>query len=287
VVLYGFIGVGKMGGGLARNLIRAGREVLVHDLSPRAVQKTLAAGTTGRFAEDPKQLAAADVVFTSLPLPRSVEEVMLGEDGLLNAMKPGSTHIDVSTIDPETARGLSDAAEARGIDFLECPLGKTPEQAEKAEAPIFVGGKREVFEKMKGVLNIVGSPAHYLGEVEKSAALKLISNLIGMANLVVLSEGIRIGEKAGIETRFLLELLDDTGAKSRQMDVRGPWIADGDFASRFGLDLALKDIRLGCEMAEAWGNDARTMKVALEYFERASAEGLGNDDCNAVYTVVR
>jgi 3-hydroxyisobutyrate dehydrogenase-like beta-hydroxyacid dehydrogenase len=276
-----------MGGGLARNLIRAGREVLVHDLSPRAVQKTLAAGTTGRFAEDPKQLAAADVVFTSLPLPRSVEEVMLGEDGLLNAMKPGSTHIDVSTIDPETARGLSDAAEARGIDFLECPLGKTPEQAEKSEAPIFVGGKREAFEKMKEVLNILGSPVHYLGEVEKSAALKLISNLIGMANLVVLSEGIRIGEKAGIETRFLLELLDDTGAKSRQMDVRGPWIADGDFASRFGLDLALKDIRLGCEMAEAWGNDARTMKVALEYFERASAEGLGNDDCNAVYTVVR
>jgi 3-hydroxyisobutyrate dehydrogenase-like beta-hydroxyacid dehydrogenase len=276
-----------MGGGLARNLIRAGREVRVHDLSPRAVQKILAAGTTGSFAEDPKELAAADVVFTSLPLPRSVEEVMLGEDGLLNAMKPGSTHIDVSTIDPKTARKLSDAAEARRIDFLECPLGKTPEHAEKAEAPIFVGGKREVFEKMKEVLNIVGSPVHYLGEVEKSAALKLISNLIGMVNLVVLSEGIRIAEKAGIETRFLLELLDDTGAKSRQMDLRGPWIADGDFASRFGLDLALKDIRLGCEMAEAWGNDASTMKVALEYFERASAEGLGNDDCNAVYTVIR
>jgi 3-hydroxyisobutyrate dehydrogenase-like beta-hydroxyacid dehydrogenase len=71
------------------------------------------------------------------------------------------------------------------------------------------------------------------------------------------------------------------------MDLRGPWIADGDFASRFGLDLALKDLRLGCEMAEAWGNDARTMKVALEYFERASAEGLGHDDCNAVYTVIR
>jgi 3-hydroxyisobutyrate dehydrogenase-like beta-hydroxyacid dehydrogenase len=276
-----------MGGGLARNLIRAGREVRVHDLSPRAVQKTLAAGSTGTSAEDPKELAVADVVFTSLPLPRNVEEVMLGEDGLLNAMKPGSTHIDVSTIDPKTARDLSDAAEARGIDFLECPLGKTPEHAEKAEAPIFVGGKREVFEKMKEVLNIVGSPVHYLGEVEKSAALKLISNLIGMVNLVVLSEGIRIAEKAGIETRFLLELLDDTGAKSRQMELRGPWIADGDFAGRFGLDLALKDLRLGCEMAEAWGNDAGTMKVALEYFERASAEGLGHDDCNAVYTVIR
>jgi 3-hydroxyisobutyrate dehydrogenase-like beta-hydroxyacid dehydrogenase len=193
----------------------------------------------------------------------------------------------VSTIDPKTARNLSDAAEARGIDFLECPLGKTPAQAEKAEEPIFVGGKREVFERMKDVLNIVGSPVHYLGEVEKSAALKLISNLIGMTNLAVLCEGIRIGEKAGIEARFLLELLDDTGAKSRQMDLRGQWIAEGDFASRFGLDLALKDLRLGCEMAEAWGNDAETMKAALEYFEGASAEGLGKQDCDAVYKVIK
>jgi 3-hydroxyisobutyrate dehydrogenase-like beta-hydroxyacid dehydrogenase len=276
-----------MGGALARNLIRASKEVLVHDLSSEAVQETLAAGTTGRAVEDPKELAAADVVFTSLPLPRDLEEVMLGGDGLLNAMKPGSTHVDVSTIDPKTARNLSDAAEARGIGFLECPLGKTPAHAERAEEPIFVGGKREVFEKMKEVLSIVGSPVHYLGEVEKPAALKLISNLIGMTNLAVLSEGIRIGEKAGIEARFLLELLDDTGAKSLQMDLRGQWIAEGDFASRFGLDLALKDVRLGCEMAEAWGNDAKTMKVALEYFERASAEGLGKEDCDAIYKVIK
>ena len=117
-----------------------------------------------------------------------------------------------------------------------------------------------------------------MGEVEASAALKLISNLVGMTNLAVLAEGIRIGEKAGIDTDLLLELLADTGARSFQMEVRGPWIAAGDFASRFGLDLALKDVRLGCQAAEAWGSDAKTMKVALGYFERASAEGLGGED---------
>jgi 3-hydroxyisobutyrate dehydrogenase-like beta-hydroxyacid dehydrogenase len=286
-MLFGFIGVGAMGGGLARNLIRAGKEVLVFDLSLEAIQRTLDAGTSGKAAKDVKELAGADVVFTSLPLPKHIEEVMLGEDGLLNAMKPGSTYIDVSTIDPQSARKLSDAAEAKGIDFLECPLGKTPAQAEKAEEPIFVGGKKEVYEKMKEVLNIVGSPVYYMGEVEASTALKLISNLIGMTNLAVLAEGIRIGEKAGIEPKFLVELLDDTGAKSFQMDVRGPWIAGGDFASRFGLDLALKDVRLGCEMAQAWGNDSKTMKVALDYFKQASAEGLGKEDCNAIYKVIK
>jgi len=284
---FGFIGVGRMGGGLARNLIRAGKEVLVFDLSAEAVQKTVSAGATGKAVKQVKDMAGADVVFTSLPLPGDVEGVMLGKNGLLNLMKPGSTYIDVSTIDPRTARKLSDAAEARKIHFLECPLGKTPAHAEKAEEPVFVGGKKEVFEKMKEVLKIIGSPVVYMGEVEASSAFKLISNLIGMTNLAVLAEGIRIGEKAGIETKTLIELLADTGGKSFQLEVRGPWIANGDFANRFGLDLALKDVRLGCEMAEAWGNDAKTMKVALGFFSAGSAKGFGKEDCNAIYKVIK
>jgi 3-hydroxyisobutyrate dehydrogenase-like beta-hydroxyacid dehydrogenase len=286
-MIFGFIGVGRMGGGLARNLIRAGKEVWVYDLSSDAVQKTVAAGDTGRAVKQVKDLAGVDVVFTSLPLPGDVEGVMLGKKGLLNLMKPGSAYIEVSTIDPRTARKLSDAAEARKIHFLECPLGKTPAHAEKAEEPIFVGGKREVYEKMQEILKIIGSPVVYLGEVEASSAFKLISNLIGMTNLAVLAEGIRIGEKAGIEKKALIELLADTGAKSFQLEVRGPWIAGGDFANRFGLDLALKDVRLGCEMAEAWANNAKTMKVALEYFRAASAQGLGKEDCNAIYKIIK
>jgi len=284
---FGFIGVGQMGGGLARNLIRAEKSVLVFDLNPEAVKATLAAGATGRAAEKIEELAGADVVFTSLPLPQHLESVMLGTNGLLCQMKPGSTYIDVSTIDPSTARKLSDAAEARKIHFLECPLGKTPAHAEKAEEPIFAGGKKADFEMMLDTLNIIGKPVYYLGDVEAACAVKLISNLIGMTNLAVMAEGIRIGEKAGIDPKYLLELLNDTGAKSFQMDVRGPWIAGGDFKSRFGLDLALKDVRLGCEMAKAWGNDARTMQVALDYLKAGSSAGYGKEDCNAMYKIIK
>jgi 3-hydroxyisobutyrate dehydrogenase-like beta-hydroxyacid dehydrogenase len=287
LMVFGFIGVGQMGGGLARNLIRAHKNVLVYDLNPEAVKQALAAGTTGRAAASVDELAVADVVFTSLPLPQHVESVMLGDTGLLAKMRKGSTYIDVSTIDPLTARSLSDAAEGKGIHFLECPLGKTPAQAEKAEEPIFVGGKKPVYEKMLDILQIIGKPVYYLGEVEASCAVKLISNLIGMTNLAVLAEGIRIGEKAGIEANYLLELLNDTGAKSFQMDVRGPWIAGGDFKSRFGLNLALKDVRLGCEMAKSWGNDAKTMQVALDYLKKGSEAGYGKEDCNAIYKVIK
>jgi len=286
-MVFGFIGVGRMGGGLARNLIKAGKEVLVFDLRAEAVQKTVEAGRTGRAVKEIKEMAMADVIFTSLSLPTDVEGVMSGEKGLLGLMKAGSTYIDVSTIDPKTARKLSDAAESRKVQFLECPLGKTPTHAEKAEEPIFVGGKKGVYEKMKGVLEIVGKPVIYMGEVEASSAFKLISNMIGMTHLAVLSEGIRIAQKAGIETKMFLELLSDTGGKSFQAEVRGPWIANGDFANRFGLDLALKDVRLGCEMAEAWGNSAKAMKVAFEYFREASAKGFGKEDCNAVYKVIK
>jgi len=283
----GFIGVGAMGGGLARNLIRAGKEVLVYDLNPEAVKRTLDAGTTGKAATQVQDLASADIVFTSLPLPQHLEETMLGQTGLLNAMKAGAAYIDVSTIDPQTAIKLSKAAEAAGVKFLECPLGKTPAQAETAEEPIFVGGDEAVYQELKPILEIVGNPIYYMGTIEAACALKLISNLIGMTNLAVIAEGMRIGEKAGIEPNYLLELLGDTGAKSFQMDVRGPWIASGDFNSRFGLDLALKDVRLGVEMARAWGNDARTMQVTLDYLKQGSANGLGKEDCNAMYKIIK
>lgn len=284
---FGFIGLGNMGGGLARNLIRAGKSVLVFDLNPEAIEKTLAVGTTGKAAAEAKELAACDVVFTSLPLPAHIEKVMLSEDGLLNAMKKGSTYIDVSTIDPASARKVSDACEARGIHFLECPLGKNPAAAEAAEEPIFVGGKKDVYENMKAVLEIVGDPIIYMGEVEASAAFKLISNMVGMTNVAVLAESIKLGEAAGIAPEVMAELLEDTGGKSFQSAIRGPWIAKGDFAARFGLDLALKDVRLGCEMAEEMGMDPKIMKDALAYFRQASEAGFGQEDCNAVYKVIK
>lgn len=284
---FGFIGLGQMGGGLARNLIRAGKEVTVFDLKEEAIEKTLAAGTTGKAAKDVNELANSDVLFTSLPLPQHLEKVMLGDDGLINKMQPGATYIEVSTIDPQTARKLSDACEAKGIGYLQCPLGLTPKHAEEGVCPIYVGGKKEVYEKMKDILDIVGGEVHYMGEVEASAAFKIISNLIGMTNLAVLAEGIRIGEKAGIDRQLLIDLLSETGAFSFQMKVRGPWIVNDDFANRFGLDLALKDVRLGIGMADAWENDAKAMRVALDYFKKASTEGYGQEDCNAIYKIIK
>lgn len=283
---YGYIGLGLMGGPLARNLIRAGKEVLVFDLSEEAIQRTISAGTSGKAVKSTSCMSDCDVVFTSLPLPKHIEQVMLGEDGLLNKMKKESVYIDVSTIDPQTGRKVSDYAANKKIKFLACPLGKGPAQAEKAEQPVFAGGNKEVFDAMLDTLQVVGNPVHYVGGVEQAYAFKLLSNMIGMTNLAVLAEGLRIGETAGIEPEKLLALLAETGADSFQLQVRGPWIAHRDFNNRFGVSLALKDVRLGCEMADAMGYNAAFAKMAQKCYEAAEHKGFGKEDCNAVFKVM-
>ncbi|MGQ9558427.1 MAG: NAD(P)-dependent oxidoreductase [Desulfurispora sp.] len=281
---FGFIGLGKMGGGLARNLIRSGYDVKVYDLSAAAVEKCVALG--GRAAASAADAAQdVDALFTSLPMPADLLNLLLGDNGLYKVMKKGATLIDVSTIDPQTARQLADAAYAAGLKFLACPLGKGPAQAEEASEPIFAGGKKEVYEQWLPVLQKIGNPVYYVGDVEQSTAFKILSNLIGMTNLAVLGECLRIGEKAGIDPALLQELLKDTGANSFQLQVRGPWILNNDFAPRFAVDLALKDVRLGVNMAENWGASVDFCRLARDYYVKAQEQGLGQEDCAAVYKV--
>ena len=281
----GFVGAGLMGGPLARNLIRAGKNVLVHDLSEEAITRTLAAGTSGKGAKSVDELGTCDLVFTSLPLPQHVRDVMSGANGLYAKMKNGSIHVELSTIDPQSAENLAAEAKDRGVAYIQSTLGKTPNHAEKAEEPMFIGGDQGAIKKLEGIFKILGQP-YNVGSIAASCAVKLISNMVGMTNLAVLAEGLRVGEKAGLGKKLLLELLTDTGARSFQMDLRGPWLAAGDFNARFSLDLALKDVRLGLEMARAWQLDMKAMEAALVYYKEASATGHSKEDCNAVYKII-
>lgn len=281
----GYIGLGLMGGPLARNLIRAGKEVLIYDLSKEAIERTLMAGVSARVAH-PEDMGDCDVIFTSLPLPINVREVMMCGTGPLNKMKKGSVYIDVSTIDPSTAEEIEAYANQRGIGFIAAPLGKGPAQAEKAEEGIFVGGDKDSYEKVLPLLEIVGSPICYLGGVKQAYAFKLITNMIGMTTLAVVSEGVHMAKQAGIDLTQFLHCVCETGGNSHQMQTRGPWIVANDFKNRFGVSLALKDVKLGCEMAGTWGYTARFAELAKEYYGKADQAGLGKEDCCAVYKVL-
>lgn len=282
---FGFIGVGAMGGPLARNLIRAGKIVHVYNRSAEGRDKTLAAGKSGVSAISMADMAPCKVVFTCLALPEHLTEKALGPDGLYAHMQPGSVHVELSTIDSQTAFALAEAAGKQGIAYIQCTLGKTPAHAERGEAPLFVGGDQQGIADLTEVWPILGV-LNNVGTVEAACAVKLVSNLVGMANLAVLSEGLRIGEAAGVEKNLLLQLLGETGAHSFQLVARGKSMTQGEYdPPRFALDLALKDVRLGCGMAHGMNVDVPLLDLVFTRFCRGAAAGLGNKDCAAVHEV--
>lgn len=284
---FSFLGLGNMGAPLARNILLTGEELTVFTRRQDCARAIAADGAVVATARE--ELAACDVLCTCLPLPEHVRDAVLGAngaDGLYAAMTPGAVHLEFSTIDPATAKTMARAAAARGIAYVQATVGKTPQMAMRREEPLFVGGDRDAVRRLLPILEKIGKP-HDVGSVDAACAVKLLSNMIGMTNLAVLAEGMRIGAAAGIDMNVLLPLLQDTGARSFQMDVRGPWIAADDFSARFSVDLAVKDLRLGCAMARGWDCAPELTEGALAAFRKAQEAGLGIEDACAVFKAGR
>lgn len=278
ITRIGFIGAGKMGGGVARRLATGGYSVSVYDPSPRAVEACTQAGAKAADTAE-AAVAGAQVVFTSLPLP---EHVIATYRTIIGSLEPGATCIDISTIDPTTARLVSDEVTASGAVFVSCPLGKGPAQAEEGQIPLFVGGPRETVDALMPMFERIGNDVHYLGEVEVATTFKLVSNVIGMTNLAVLAEGYGLAARAGMAPEAFVAALKATGGWSYQADVRLAAMMDGDHSPRFAVDLAVKDLRLALETAYRYKLPTPVSSMGLAQMISASAHGYGSDDVTAV-----
>lgn len=276
------IGVGNMGGAVARRLATSGEfAVTVFDPSAAAVDKCVAAGAS-RSDSVTTAVADADVVLTSLPTTTLVLETVRQ---VLPLIAEETIIVDISTIDPMTARAALDLSRDAGRSFVACPLGKTPAHAENGQIPLFVGGEVTTVAKIAPILRRMGEKIYDFGSVEAATTFKLVSNYIGMANVAVLSEGLAIALRAGITAEAFTEALADTGAKSFQSEVRLPWMISHDWAPRFGVNLAAKDVRLAVESALQWGIPVPVGSAALAQLMTASAQGFGNEDVIAVMKV--
>lgn len=281
---FSFLGVGNMGEPLAMNLVKAGEKVQVFTSRPDCAARFLEAGA--KVAERVGQLADCDVLCTCLPQPSQIVAAVLGDGALYNKMRPGAIHLEFSTIEPGTANMLAAKAAEAGIEYVQATVSKTPAVAAAGEAPLFLGGSEAAIEKLLPVLVRIAKP-YNLKTIDSACAVKLISNLIGMSNIALVAEGLRIGEAAGIVGDELLELLLDTGCASYQMKVRGPWMLAGDYKARFSIDIAAKDLRLGCAMARNLGCEPKLMQDTLRYLEEGHAIGIGDEDVCALYKVVK
>jgi 3-hydroxyisobutyrate dehydrogenase len=274
----GFIGVGKMGGPVARRLATGGFDVRVFDTSPAAVDRCVASGAS-RALSAADAAANADVVLTSLPLP---EHVLAVWQDIAARLSPGTIAVDLSTIDPGTARETADLLARHAIAFISCALGKTPMAAEQGQIPLFVGGPPDAVARLGPLLARIGNTVYDFGTPEAAVTFKLVSNLIGMTNLAVLAEGYVLARRAGIDPEVFAAALNDTGARSFQSDVRLPWLIDGDYEARFGTRLAAKDVRLAVEAAARWGIPTPVAAQGLNQLLSACAHGHADEDAVSV-----
>ncbi|MBD5558732.1 MAG: NAD(P)-dependent oxidoreductase [Desulfovibrio sp.] len=280
---FSFLGVGNMGEPLAMNLLKAGEELRVYTRREDCAGRFRAAGATVVGA--PADLADCDVLCTCLPQPDQILAAVMGDSGLYRRMPPGAIHLEFSTIEPATAHRMADAAGACGVEYIQATVSKTPAIAAEGHAPLFLGGSAKAIEKLWPVLKKIAIP-YDLKTVDAACAVKLVSNLIGMTNVALVAEGLRIGQAAGVDGEKLLELLLDTGCASFQMKTRGPWMLEEDYKARFSIDIAAKDLRLGCAMARELGYEPKLMEQGLKYLEEGHARGIGEEDVCALYKLM-
>jgi 4-hydroxybutyrate dehydrogenase/sulfolactaldehyde 3-reductase len=282
----GFLGLGNMGGGMVHSLLSAGFPVVVHDPITQLVQSleregATAAGSVGEVAR------RAEVVLSSLPMPADVEAAVLGEDGLLAAMSPSNTYIDLSTIDPGTSRRLHAALAEKGVRMLDCPVGKGPAEAARGELTLMVGGDAAVLEEMRAVLSALGSPIFHCGPAGAGAAAKVVNNLVSCALVALNAEAMVLAAKAGVELDVMCAIMKTTAADNRHLRITTePLTLEGDFAPRFKLALAHKDLGLAVQMGIGLRVPTAMAAAARLIHDMAMGMDLGDEDQGAAIKAV-
>jgi len=247
----GFIGLGRMGYHMARNLAAAGHEVAAYDVLPEAVARV--AETPGiRAGSSVADVARdADVVCSSLPSPQSVEEIALDEGGLADSMREGAIYIDLSTNAPAVVRKLSPILAEKGIKMLDAPVAGGTGGAEKATLSIMVGGDEAVYNEMQPVLSALGNKLFYCGDIGAGSVVKLCNNIAAQGYNMVLGEVLTMGVKAGVELKTLATVIgSSTGTSQRLVNAYPTGLFKRAFLpAPFSLILSNKDTRLALELS--------------------------------------
>ncbi len=277
----GILGLGKMGSEFALGLLSKGNEVHVYNRSKEKLRELVAKGAVAY--PSPYELAkSVDVVITSLTDQDVMDSVVMGKDGALHGMKPGSLWVEMSTIDPDASIRQAEQAKSAGVDRLDAPVLGNPRMAAEGRLSILVGGDKSVFEKYRNLLNQLGPNVFYLGGPGNGHKMKLIFNLhlatIGLA----FSESFVLSRKLGFEPGVFVDALNKTAQKNYFSDVKGPLIAKGDYPPLFTVNMMLKDLTLV-------ENQATRHKVALpggsivkQLFTTSVNQGQGEMDFSSI-----
>ncbi|SFB57570.1 3-hydroxyisobutyrate dehydrogenase [Azotobacter beijerinckii] len=290
----GFLGLGNMGAPMARNLLRAGHQLTVFDLSEAAVAGLVEAGATA--AASPAALARTDVelIVSMLPAAAHVKSVYLGADGLLAHVRPGVLLIDSSTIDPLTAREVAAAARAHDNPMLDAPVSGGTGGAAAGTLTFMVGGSAEDFERGRPVLAAMGRNIVHCGGAGNGQVAKVANNLLLGISMLGVAEAMSLGVALGMDPTVLAGIINTSSGRCWSSDTYNPFpgVLENAPASRgysggFGTDLMLKDLGLASEAARQVRQPVFLGALAQQLYQAFSAQGNGALDFSAIINLYR
>jgi 2-hydroxy-3-oxopropionate reductase len=281
----GFIGLGIMGRPMAKNLLKAGYPLVVHSRSQGPVEELIAAGA--KRASSSREVAGqTDVLITMLPNSPDVEQVALGQDGIVEGARKGLLYLDMSTISPLVSQKVGAALAAKGVRMLDAPVSGGEKGAIDAALSIMVGGEGGDFEAALPIFQAMGKTITHLGPLGAGGFTKLANQVIVAVNLTALGEALTLAKKAGLDRALTLKALGGGLAGSRCLEQKTPNYVSGTYNPGFKVDLHFKDLGLIMESSRALGVPLPCTALVQELFNALRVKGRGGLDHSGVITLL-
>jgi 3-hydroxyisobutyrate dehydrogenase-like beta-hydroxyacid dehydrogenase len=275
------IGMGQMGSGMAGRLRESGLDVVGYDVSPEQHARMIENGF--RMAPSiAEALSGRSLVLTSLPDPKAVTQAWLGDNGIVAHAAKGTLCIELSTIDPQTMRQAAEAASARGIAVVDCPVSGSPNEARTGKLILIAGGEKADVTRAEPVFKLLGNDWKYTGPVGTAKVVKIVNNMMSMGNVLVAAEAFALGVAAGVEPEKLYDVLSVSGGRSHHFTKRFPNALKGDFSPGFKMELGEKDLALAVELGRMIRMPTPSASATRELYAMALAEGFRGQDIVAL-----
>ncbi len=276
----GLIGLGIMGKPMAKNILKSGYDLCVNDLNKANVDEVVACGAKAASSEEIGR--TCDVVLTMLPNGPQVKQVMLGENGVSNFMKAGTTYIDMSSISPLVAKEVAEVLAAKGIDMLDAPVSGGEPMAINGTLSFMVGGKQQIFDKYKALLSCMGASVVRCGDIGAGNTTKLANQVIVAINIAGLSEAMLLAKKAGVDPQLVFDAIKGGLAGSNVMNAKFPMINEHNYKPGFRIDLHIKDLANALDCGHSVGSPLPLTALMMEIFQTLRADGCGSDDHSGI-----
>jgi 2-hydroxy-3-oxopropionate reductase len=273
----GFIGLGIMGKPMSKNLLKAGYQLVVHDLNRNAVDELVSSGAES--AEEPAEVARkCEYIITMLPDSPQVSEVVTGNRGLMEGLKRGSVLIDMSSISPIVSRELALKLEEIGVDMLDAPVSGGEPKAIDGTLSVMAGGKKEIFDKCFLILKAMASSVVHTGANGAGNITKLANQIIVALNIAAMSEALVLSNKAGVEPEVVYKAIRGGLAGSTVLDAKAPLVMDRKFDPGFKINLHIKDLKNALEASHEIGVPLPLTAAVMEIMQALKVDGHGNND---------